>query len=194
MWQVRIPVNDLPHAQLSPYFDKVADLIEKRSQKGERCLVHCVAGVSRSASLCIAYLMKYHRYVHVYIINKFMLCVLHGECDFGSNSLRGPHEVIDWFLFFILLSWESGGGGTYIYCGTNPDLLRSCLCFQVIWFNFASDFFNLLLVRFHQAERIMIKHLIQERDNKTWVRLELPTLWSWLSWKQCSEPLRHAAN
>ena len=41
--QVRIPVNDVPHAQLFPYFDKVADLIEKRTMKGERCLVHCVA-------------------------------------------------------------------------------------------------------------------------------------------------------
>nr|CAB3240179.1 dual specificity protein phosphatase 14-like [Phallusia mammillata] len=58
---IRVPVNDVPHAQIYPYFDKVADLIEQKSRRGERCLVHCVAGVSRSASLCIAYLIKYHR-------------------------------------------------------------------------------------------------------------------------------------
>uniref|UniRef100_H2ZEN4 protein-serine/threonine phosphatase n=1 Tax=Ciona savignyi TaxID=51511 RepID=H2ZEN4_CIOSA len=58
---VRVPVNDVPHAQLSPYFDQVADLIHNKSENGIRCLVHCVAGVSRSSSLCIAYLMKYHR-------------------------------------------------------------------------------------------------------------------------------------
>ena len=44
---------------------------------------------------------------------------------------------------------------------TNPDSLRSCLCFQVFRLNFASDFFNLLLVRFHLAEIILLKHLIQ---------------------------------
>ena len=34
---------------------------------------------------------------------------------------------------------------------------------------FASDFFNLLLVRFHQAEIIIVKHLIQRRyEETTW--------------------------
>ena len=33
----------------------------------------------------------------------------------------------------------------------------------------ASDFFNLLLVRFHQAEIIIRKYLIQGRNNETWV-------------------------
>ena len=39
----------------------------------------------------------------------------------------------------------------------NLDSLKSCPCFCL---NFASDFFNLLLVRFHQAEVIVVKHLI----------------------------------
>jgi atypical dual specificity phosphatase len=33
--------------------------IEEVRQAGGRTLVHCTAGVSRSASLCLAYLMKY---------------------------------------------------------------------------------------------------------------------------------------
>ena len=36
----------------------------------------------------------------------------------------------------------------------NPGSLRSCPCIRVFRFNFASDFFNLLLVRFHQAETL----------------------------------------
>ena len=59
---------------------------------------------------------------------------------------------------------------------TNPDLLRSCSCFRVFRLNFASDFFNLLLVRFHQAEIIIVKHVIQGRNNVAWVVVELSTL------------------
>ncbi|XP_061445567.1 dual specificity protein phosphatase 14-like isoform X2 [Rhineura floridana] len=58
---VKVPVPDLPHAPLSLYFDSVADRIHQTGKKNGKTLVHCVAGVSRSASLCIAYLMKYHR-------------------------------------------------------------------------------------------------------------------------------------
>ncbi|XP_029430998.1 dual specificity protein phosphatase 14-like [Rhinatrema bivittatum] len=56
---VRVPVADLPHARLSDYFDTVADRIRLVERHSGRTLVHCVAGVSRSATLCIAYLMKY---------------------------------------------------------------------------------------------------------------------------------------
>merc|ERR1719431_1696836 len=58
---LRIPVSDVPSASILPYFDQVADLIESNSMRGRRTLVHCNAGISRSSSLCIAYLMKYHR-------------------------------------------------------------------------------------------------------------------------------------
>ena len=50
---------------------------------------------------------------------------------------------------------------------TNPDSLRSYLRFQFFVLNFVSDFFNLLLARSHQAEIIIVKHLIQGRNNET---------------------------
>ena len=56
-------------AYLLGYFDSVADKLEDISRVGGKALVHCVAGVSRSASLCIAYLMKYQvKKKHFYII------------------------------------------------------------------------------------------------------------------------------
>ncbi|XP_041054390.1 dual specificity protein phosphatase 14 [Cetorhinus maximus] len=58
---VKVPVADLPHAPISLYFDSIADKIHSVSKKHGSALVHCVAGVSRSASLCIAYLMKFHK-------------------------------------------------------------------------------------------------------------------------------------
>ena len=44
---------------------------------------------------------------------------------------------------------------------------------------FSSDFFNLLLARFHQAEIIIVKHLIQGRNNETRLGGEPSTLRSW---------------
>ena len=61
---------------------------------------------------------------------------------------------------------------------TNPDLIRSCPCFRGFRLNFASDCFNLLLIRFHQAEIIVVKHLIQERNNEAWMEVEPSTLLS----------------
>lgn len=55
----QVPVLDRGDIDLKYYFDEVADMIEQVRQAGGRSLVHCVAGVSRSASLCIAYLMKH---------------------------------------------------------------------------------------------------------------------------------------
>ncbi|XP_036383587.1 dual specificity protein phosphatase 18 [Megalops cyprinoides] len=56
---VRVPVTDSPFSQLSDYFDTVADKIHCVAEQHGRVLVHCSAGVSRSATLCLAYLMKY---------------------------------------------------------------------------------------------------------------------------------------
>lgn len=58
---VWVPVNDSPSTQLSKHFDAVADKIDKvRAQHG-RVLVHCFAGVSRSAALCLAFFVKHCR-------------------------------------------------------------------------------------------------------------------------------------
>lgn len=56
---VRVPVADSPRSRLSEYFDLIADRIDEEGAKSGRALVHCNAGVSRSATLCLAYLMKY---------------------------------------------------------------------------------------------------------------------------------------
>ncbi|CAG0890461.1 unnamed protein product [Cyprideis torosa] len=56
---IKIPVSDAPSSCLSAYFDVVGDKINDVRRKGGTSLVHCIAGVSRSASLCIAYLMKH---------------------------------------------------------------------------------------------------------------------------------------
>ncbi|KAG7243861.1 hypothetical protein INR49_006015 [Caranx melampygus] len=56
---IHIPVSDSPISPLRDHFDDVADKIELVAERGGRTLVHCNAGVSRSAALCMAYLMKH---------------------------------------------------------------------------------------------------------------------------------------
>lgn len=56
---LRINVMDKGNMDLKQFFDETCELIEDIRQSGGRTLIHCVAGVSRSAAICIAYLMKF---------------------------------------------------------------------------------------------------------------------------------------
>ena len=84
---------------------------------------------------------------------------------------------IDFFIF-ILLSQESDRG---VMCKMNPGSLRCCPCFQVFPVELSSDFFYLLLARFHQAEIIIVKHLIQGDNSKSTLGVEPLALQLWSS-------------
>ncbi|KAF3827655.1 hypothetical protein GH733_000890 [Mirounga leonina] len=57
-----VPAHDLPSFDISAYFSSAADFIHRAlSTPGAKVLVHCVVGVSRSATLVLAYLMLHHQ-------------------------------------------------------------------------------------------------------------------------------------
>uniref|UniRef100_A0A0N7ZCS3 protein-tyrosine-phosphatase n=1 Tax=Scylla olivacea TaxID=85551 RepID=A0A0N7ZCS3_SCYOL len=56
---MRIPVNDNFSEKLLPYFNDAFNFIDKVREGGGCVLVHCLAGVSRSATVAIAYVMKH---------------------------------------------------------------------------------------------------------------------------------------
>jgi atypical dual specificity phosphatase len=58
---IKLDVLDKPNESLVKYFDFVADKINEVAESGNCCLIHCVAGVSRSATMVIAYLMKHKK-------------------------------------------------------------------------------------------------------------------------------------
>ena len=58
---IKLEVLDRPNESLNKYFDFVADKINEVAAKSGICLVHCVAGISRSASMILVYLMKYQK-------------------------------------------------------------------------------------------------------------------------------------
>ncbi|XP_006642513.2 dual specificity protein phosphatase 8 isoform X2 [Lepisosteus oculatus] len=55
---MRIPVNDNYCEKLLPWLDKSNDFIDKVKVSNCRVIVHCLAGISRSATIAIAYIMK----------------------------------------------------------------------------------------------------------------------------------------
>ncbi|XP_076041334.1 uncharacterized protein LOC143025488 isoform X4 [Oratosquilla oratoria] len=56
---LRIPVNDNFSEKLLPYFGQAFNFIDKVREAGGCVLVHCLAGISRSATVAIAYVMKH---------------------------------------------------------------------------------------------------------------------------------------
>ncbi|MED6261611.1 hypothetical protein AMECASPLE_022904 [Ameca splendens] len=59
--KLQIPVYDDPNEDLYHHFDHCADAIQKEANRGGRSVVYCKNGRSRSATICIAYLMKHRK-------------------------------------------------------------------------------------------------------------------------------------
>jgi len=57
---VRIPVNDKPKAALYQWFASATRYIERVREEKGRILVHCSVGRSRSVSVVLAYLVRFH--------------------------------------------------------------------------------------------------------------------------------------
>ncbi|KMZ62737.1 hypothetical protein ZOSMA_44G01400 [Zostera marina] len=56
-----IEVLDAPMENLEQHFDDCIDFIEQAKDSGGSVLVHCFAGISRSATIVVSYLMKKHQ-------------------------------------------------------------------------------------------------------------------------------------
>ncbi|CAN7938248.1 unnamed protein product, partial [Ixodes hexagonus] len=58
---MRIPVNDNYSEKLMPYFASACRFLDKVRESGGCVLVHCLAGISRSPTVAIAYVMRHLR-------------------------------------------------------------------------------------------------------------------------------------
>ncbi|AEN03668.1 tyr/ser protein phosphatase [Yokapox virus] len=60
---IHIPLIDDMSTDISKYFDYVTDFLTKCDERNEPVLVHCVAGVNRSGSMILAYMMSRNKTV-----------------------------------------------------------------------------------------------------------------------------------
>ncbi|KAM8924513.1 dual specificity protein phosphatase 5 [Pelodytes ibericus] len=98
-----IPVEDNHTADISSHFQEAIEFIDTVRRSGGRVLVHCEAGISRSPTICIAYLMKTKRFsleeAFEYIKQRrnlispnfsFMGQLLHYESEVFSSKQSAP--------------------------------------------------------------------------------------------------------
>ncbi|KAI6661582.1 Dual specificity protein phosphatase 10-like [Oopsacas minuta] len=57
----RVPTKDNTGANLTTYFNGAFEFIETARTKGSVVFIHCHAGISRSVSITIAYMIKYYK-------------------------------------------------------------------------------------------------------------------------------------
>eukprot|EP01017_Pseudomicrothorax_dubius_P042430 TRINITY_DN6924_c0_g1_i4.p1 TRINITY_DN6924_c0_g1~~TRINITY_DN6924_c0_g1_i4.p1 ORF type:complete len:203 (-),score=16.70 TRINITY_DN6924_c0_g1_i4:197-805(-) len=57
-----IPADDIETYDLTQWFEFAVTFIEEQRQQGNNVLVHCFAGISRSATIIIAYLMSKYKW------------------------------------------------------------------------------------------------------------------------------------
>ncbi|CAH2246630.1 dual specificity phosphatase 28 [Pelobates cultripes] len=110
---LRIPVFDHPLQNISDHFAQCVDLIESTITSGGKCLVYCKNGRSRSATVCIAYLMK-HKNLSLddaFQVVKAARPVIEPNSGFWSQlkeyekSLQGNEDTnVDWTQYMEMSS------------------------------------------------------------------------------------------
>ena len=73
-----IKINDSPEENIQNYFDSTYNFINENINNGNNVLVHCMAGISRSATIVIHYLLKKEYFNKIikgssqYMVNKII--------------------------------------------------------------------------------------------------------------------------
>lgn len=91
-----IPVEDSHRADISSHFQEAIDFIECVKEEGGKVLVHCEAGISRSPTICMAYIMKSQRLrlEQAFDIIRQQRAIVSPNVSFMGQLLQFESEVV----------------------------------------------------------------------------------------------------
>ena len=87
---VKIPILDSEKANIFEKLSTCVELITEANIRGGRTLVHCVMGISRSATVCMAYMMQEHKMTLRQAYNHVKSCrnCIHPNTGFWEQVIR----------------------------------------------------------------------------------------------------------
>jgi protein-tyrosine phosphatase len=89
-------LNDLPTENISQYFDESFHFINNHISNGNNVLVHCRAGVSRSATLVLNYIIR-----NIYYMNHSHNIQPESVVDYALKIVRNKRQVVNPNIGFI---------------------------------------------------------------------------------------------
>jgi hypothetical protein len=91
-----ITLGDYHYENIKAHFESATTFIHEHILKnGGRVLVHCAAGVSRSSTICIAYLMRYHQlsFAAAYAVVLEARCIIDPNPGFVAQLKEWENEL-----------------------------------------------------------------------------------------------------
>jgi len=100
---LKVHILDAPFVNITAHFDKCFEFIESAKTNNSKLLIHCHAGMSRSPTICVAYIMKQmgwnldKSYKHVFSARGFIMpnegfmkqLVDYEQQLYGTISMKG---------------------------------------------------------------------------------------------------------
>ncbi|SBO22663.1 protein tyrosine phosphatase, putative [Plasmodium knowlesi strain H] len=111
--KLRVNLEDIGMEQISSYFEESNNFIHSYVKKEQGVLISCCQGISRSSTMCIAYLMG--KQVFVFVKKNIAMFLSPLCCTLSCvHKVLNAQEVPHWhyvyrkvFIFFFLLLFET---------------------------------------------------------------------------------------
>ena len=98
-------MHDTTSAPLDEHLDRAVDFVESEIAKGHAVLIHCAAGVSRSSTVTIAYLMKKQnmtvRAAHAHVLARRPIIRPNYHFALVLMRLDGSEDAKKWYCEHI---------------------------------------------------------------------------------------------
>eukprot|EP00930_Biecheleria_cincta_P005980 TRINITY_DN106955_c0_g1_i1.p1 TRINITY_DN106955_c0_g1~~TRINITY_DN106955_c0_g1_i1.p1 ORF type:complete len:592 (-),score=78.72 TRINITY_DN106955_c0_g1_i1:57-1832(-) len=181
----RVDVEDIPREPIELFWPEATQFIHDKYSKGFPVLVHCRAGVSRSASTVIAYLVAYQGYSlnEAFVLARKKRPVVTPNLGFMEKLCEFEESVCKRASTIDLQKYESWYNGTHL--AEFPDVGTGSYPISADSFPASSAFADTSTVTHHGArkmhsalQKLKIMRSLSCTDHKDQVDLDVPSEYS----------------